>query len=232
MLNRAINRKIRIGILLCVLSILLAVRSAQRWIEWDARNRVYASISDIPARRVGLVLGCAPPLYGGKSNLYFLYRMQAAHDLFSAGKIEYIIVSGDNHTMAYDESGAMKNALIQLGVPENRIICDFAGFSTLDSIVRSREIFRQSRITVISQKFHAQRAVFIARRKGIDAIGYCAQDLDTRASLRTRLREQLARVKTILDLYLINRQPRFLGEPIEIGCGAPDQYGPIGGNKA
>jgi SanA protein len=217
----------RLAMLSGILLALCTMLAARSWIEADTRGHLYATTDTIPDGRVGLVLGCAPHLQNGHSNFYFLYRMQAAHELFAAGKVEYLIVSGDNHTTSYDESSAMKDALVQLGVPADRIVCDYAGFSTLDSIVRARDVFGQREITIVSQRFHAQRAVFIARRKGIDALGYCARDLTNRYGFRTRLREQFARVKTILDLYLLNRQPRFLGEPVQIG-----QSGILGINKA
>ena len=122
----------------------------------------------------------------------------------------------------------MKSALISMGIPAERIICDYAGFSTLDSVVRANKVFAQHEITVISQQFHTQRALFIARRKGMDAIGFCAQDLTTRTGLRTQLREQFARVKTILDLYILNRQPAYLGEVVPVGehSGDPEKNGP------
>lgn len=200
----------------------LSMQVAKHWIESDTKDRVYSDTEGMPNRRTGLVLGCSPTLLDGRNNFYFLYRMRAAHRLYAAGKIEYIIVSGDNHRTTYDEPSAMKKALIGLGVPAERIVCDYAGFSTLDSVVRAREVFGQNRITVVSQRFHTQRALFIARRKGIDAVGYCAKDLANRHGHATRAREQLARVKTILDLYLLNRQPRFLGEPVEVGHGVPE----------
>ncbi|WP_372847253.1 vancomycin high temperature exclusion protein [Pontiella sp.] len=227
MFRRLKNKWFRIGVPGCALLALVAIVAARQWMVQDTRGRVFAAAGEMPARHVGLVLGCSPRLQNGRSNLYFRYRMQAAHELFAAGKVGYLIVSGDNHIRSYDEAGAMKDALVELGVPADRIVCDYAGFSTLDSVVRARDVFGQREITIVSQRFHAQRAVFIARRKGIDAIGYGARDLTPRCGLRTLLREQLARVKTILDLYLLNRRPRFLGDPIQIG-----QCGGFGMNKA
>lgn len=213
------------ALLLGVFAVLASMRLAEVWIEADSKDCVYSETGNVPGRRTGLVLGCSPTLSNGRSNYYFLYRVRAARQLYAAGKIEYIIVSGDNHTKTYDESSAMKDALVGLGVPPDRIVCDYAGFSTLDSVVRAREVFGQDKITVISQRFHAQRAVFIARRKGIDAIGFSARDLSNRYGFRTRAREKLARVKTILDLYLLNRQPRFLGKPVKVGQGTPQAEG-------
>ena len=202
------------GLLLAVLAMVISIALAEYWIKSDSDSRVYSELDSLPACKVGLVLGCA-------QNLYFHYRVNAAHEVYEAGKIEYILVSGDNHIATYDEASAMKSALVNRGVPEDRVICDYAGFSTIDSIVRAREVFGQQKITVISQKFHVQRALFIAKRKQLDAYGYCAPDVEISIGTRTQLREAFARVKTILDLYLLHRQPRFLGNPVIIEAEAP-----------
>ncbi|MDF7801707.1 ElyC/SanA/YdcF family protein [Pontiellaceae bacterium B1224] len=192
------------------LAAVISIPVSNHWIRRDSQHTVYTDAGRIPPRNVGLVLGCA-------KNIYFYHRIDAAATLYKANKIKYILVSGDNHTATYDETTAMKAALIQRGVPANRIICDYAGFSTIDSIIRARKVFGQSRITIISQEFHVQRALFIAKRKHIDAIGYCALDVETSIGARTQLREAFARVKTVLDLYLLHRRPRFLGKPVLIG---------------
>ena len=111
----------------------------------------------------------------------------------------------------------MKRELMDAGVPADRIYCDYAGFRTLDSVVRVMEVFGQNRVTIISQKFHNQRAIYIARHEGIDAIGFNARDVDTYNSLRTRVREQFARVKTVLDVCLLKTRPKFTGSQIWIG---------------
>ena len=183
---------------------------AEQWINRDSSPRLHTEPGTLPVRKVGLVLGCA-------ENLYFHNRIHAACTLYNAGKIHFILVSGDNHTKTYDETTAMKTALIQRGIPADCIICDYAGFSTIDSVVRAKAVFGQQEITIISQPFHVRRALFIAKRKQIDAVGYCAPDVTVSIGARTQLRETFARVKTILDLYLLHRKPRFLGPPVQIG---------------
>ena len=196
-------------IVLFLLAVLASLPVAALWIARDTAHRVYQDAEAIPPRKVGLVLGCA-------RNIYFYHRVNAAHELFKQGKIQHILVSGDNHIATYDEATAMKDALIQRGIPPNRIVCDYAGFSTMDSVVRAKHVFGQTDITIISQEFHIRRALFIAKRKGLNAIGYCAQDVETSIGAPTLLREAFARVKTILDIYILNRKPRFLGEPVPI----------------
>lgn len=204
------NKQARIALLVSILLILSSIPLSALWMKLDSASRLFKDPALIPSNKVGLVLGCA-------QNIYFYHRVDAAFELYKAGKIEYILVSGDNHTVTYDEAGAMKKALVRRGIPHERIYCDYAGFSTIDSVVRAREVFGQRRLTIISQEFHVQRALFIAKRKNITATGYCAEEVETSIGAPTLLREQAARVKTVLDLYLLRRKPRYLGAPVQIG---------------
>ena len=182
-----------------------------------ARGKTYSDVSLVPYRRVGLVLGCPKHLYGGWSNPFFESRIAAAVELYRHRKLNYLVVSGDNHLQGYDEPTDMKNALIDQGVPSDRIYLDYAGFRTLDSVVRVKEIFSQEKVTIISQKFHNERAIFLATHHGLDAIGFNAPEVSLRYGLKTELREQFAKVKAVLDVYLFHKQPHFLGEKIAIG---------------
>lgn len=181
-----------------------------------AHGHTYSNAVDIPPRHVGLVLGCSRFLPDGRRNGFFDYRIQAAAQLIRAGKVGYLVVSGDNHVRGYDEPQDMKDSLVMAGVPAARIYCDYAGFRTLDSIVRVREIFGQTAITVISQGFHNQRAIFIARQRGIDAIGFDAAEVDAYDSFKTKCRESIARANMFADLYVFRRQPKFLGPKVTI----------------
>ena len=111
----------------------------------------------------------------------------------------------------------MKNSLVEMGVPRAKIYCDYAGFRTLDSIVRARDVFGQTQITIISQEFHNRRAIFIARHRGLDAIGFNAPEVDAYDSFKTRCREQAAKVNTVLDIFVFRRQPKFFGPKVPIG---------------
>jgi SanA protein len=175
------------------------------------------NITDVPARRVGLLLGTGKTTRGGWSNPHFVNRVQAAAELYRAGKIERILVSGDNHVKGYDEPTDMKDALVATGVPEQAIALDYAGFRTFDSIVRAKKVFGVSDCTVISDRFHNYRSLFIARRYGIDAVAYCAEDVPLRYSVKTKVRECAARLKAVLDLYVLHTKPHFLGAPVTIG---------------
>ncbi len=175
------------------------------------------TVEEVEPARVAVLLGTSQFLSNGQKNLYFEYRMNAAAELYESGKVQYILVSGDNRKKNYNEPVAMQNALIERGVPEDRIVLDYAGFRTLDSMVRARAVFGQSKFVVVSQKFHNERAVFIARSKGIEAFGYNARDVHVKAGFKTRVREVFARTKMMLDLYILRTEPHFLGEEVKIG---------------
>lgn len=209
-------RKFRFLFLIVAFLSLAAILLAGWTIRASAQGRTYSDLSRIPHRKVGVILGCSQRLSDGRANLFFKYRVLAAAKLFKAGKVDYVIVSGDNHVVGYDESSDMKAALAATGVPERRIYCDFAGFRTLVSMVRAKAVFGQTAIAVISQEFHSQRAIYIARHNGMDAIGFNARHVDAYNGFRTRLRELFARVKTVLDVTLLGTQPHFSGPRINI----------------
>lgn len=201
------------------LSFLTSVFVCDRKVEQAAAGRLFASVSDCPQVPVALVLGCAPRVGGGRSNRYFTSRMDTAAALFHSGKCRVLLVSGDNGRIGYDEPTWMRDALISRGVPARSIVLDYAGFDTLDSVVRAKAIFGVEDLIVVSQSFHNERAICIARHHGIEAKGCNAPDVGGGAGLRTRLREKLARVKTILDLHLLHSRPKYLGAPVEIAFG-------------
>jgi len=173
------------------------------------------NINELKPEKVGLLLGTSKFLKSGKPNEFFFNRIDAAVRLYNENKIKYIIISGDNSHKSYNEPRDMKNELIKRGIPDTCIHLDYAGFRTLDSVVRAKEIFGQSSFIVISQKFHNERAVFIARKKGIKAYGYNAKDVSAYKGFKTKVRELIARDKAMLDL-LFSVKPKFYGEKITI----------------
>ena len=175
-----------------------------------------SKINELEPRKIGLVLGTSKFLKSGHINPYYQYRVNAAWELFKAKKIQFVLISGDNSQLNYDEPTAFKEDLIKLGIPEDRIYLDYAGFRTLDSVVRAKEIFGLTELIFISQKFHNERAIYLAQKKGIDAIGFNARDVGGSSGKRIRMREYLARVKVFVDL-LFDVQPKFLGKRIQIG---------------
>lgn len=184
-------------------------------IEGTTKPYVYSDINQIPTTMVGLVLGTSEYVATGKINYYFKYRIDAAAKLYHSGKIRFIIVSGDNGTRYYNEPRAMINALVKKGVPRSKIFPDYAGFRTLDSVIRCREIFSQNRFIIISQEFHNERAVFLARYNKMEAYAYNAKQAKNSFWLKSNGREILARVKVFIDI-LTQKQPKFGGKKIEI----------------
>lgn len=205
-----------LGLVFLLVLTALGVWLSSAWVERNAAGLLYSSVTDVPENRVGLVLGTSKNAPSGGPNLFFEARMDAAAELFRAGKVQNLIVSGDNSTAAYNEPADMRDALVARGVPENRIFLDYAGFRTLDSVIRARAIFGQERLTIISQAFHNERAVFIAQRRGIEAVGFNARDVGGAAGARVGFREVLARVQVVLDLYVLDTQPKFYGPPVNI----------------
>ena len=204
-------KKIIFRIMVLVFLLFLFIGIANLWVMQSTKNSLFATVEKIPPHKVGLVLGTSPTLSNGRNNLYFTSRITAAVDLYRAGKVTHLILSGDNGTHSYNEPKAMQEALLKQGIPDTAITLDYAGFRTLDSVVRCKEIFGQSSFTIISQKWHNYRAVFIAQSYDLNVAAYNAPKV-INASSKAKIREVLARVKAILDLYLFNKQPKFLGE--------------------
>ena len=176
---------------------------------------VTSDISKVPNKKAGLVLGTSKNLANGWKNYYFYYRIDAAEQLYKSGKVQYLIVSGDNSQKDYNEPEDMMNELLSRGIPKERIFMDFAGLRTLDSVVRAKEIFGQPSYIIVSQQFHNERAVFLARKNNIDANGFNAKDVNKNAGFKTNVREKFARAKVFLD-FLFGVEPRFGGEKIVI----------------
>lgn len=187
----------------------LMVVAANIWIFISSHSYVYHDTSAIPANEVGLVLGTSSRLRGGRPNPNFDTRIQAAAALFRAGKIKRFLLSGDNRRKDYDEPTDMKNALLACGVPESEMTLDYAGLRTLDSMVRAKTVFGLTRLTIITEDFHTPRAVFLARCQGLDVVAFSAEPVPLRFSLRSQAREVGARVKAVLDIYVLHTRPKF-----------------------
>ena len=171
---------------------------------------IYQDVQQVPPSDVALVLGTTR-YTNGRLNPYYRGRVEAALALYRAGKVRRILVSGDNSRSDYDEPLAFQQDLIRLGVPKSAIIMDRGGLRTLDSIVRAKETFGLTRFVVVSQRFHCERALFIAHSKGLEAIGFAAREVIHPVRYRVMVREYLARVKAGIDIWLIDKQPRYLG---------------------
>lgn len=211
-----IKKRNLLKLLIAFLAIpLILVFSAYYSIENNAEHKTYVDASAIPHNKVGLVLGTSKFLNDGRINLYFKYRTEATVELYKKGKIDFVLVSGDNSRDSYDEPTDFKNELIKRGIPENKIYLDYAGFRTLDSVVRAKAIFGQDSITLISQEFHNERGIYLAEHYDIAAIGFNAKEPGGKYGFKTQAREYLARTKAVMDV-LFGVEPKFLGDPIKI----------------
>lgn len=176
-----------------------------------AGEKCHCKLAGLEARPVALLLGTAREINGNR-NAFYTRRIEAAAELFKSGKVRGILASGDNGRSDYDEPSDMKADLIAAGVPARFITLDYAGFRTRDSIMRAKQVFGQENLIIVSQRFHAERALYIALQEGIDASAYIAADPSSRVSNhRVRTREILARALAVAD-SLIDRQPKFLGD--------------------
>jgi SanA protein len=182
-----------------------------------ARGLIYHSVQNVPQNDVALVLGTSKRTWRGSANLHFSQRIDAAVALYRSGRVRHLLVSGDNHRAGYDEPTDMRDALVAAGVPTNVITCDYAGFRTLDSVVRAQQVFGLTRCTIVTEDFHCARALWIARAHGLDAVAFAAPDVNSaKWSLRVKAREIFARAWCGVDLYVLHRGPHFPGprEPI------------------
>ena len=178
---------------------------------WASRGRIFTDPNQIPQTKVGLIFGTSDRV-NGRENLYFRYRIDAAEEVWKSGKVSILIVSGDNRERYYNEPEKMRLALIRRGIPSDRIVCDYAGLSTLYSVIRAKEIFGVDPVLFISQRFQNERAIYLAKANGIQAYGYNARDVNTQGGIKTKLREVAARVKMWLDVNLLKTRPKVMGE--------------------
>lgn len=187
------------------------------WVVMSTAEQVQTQIDDLDnSRKIALVLGTSRYQVGGGTNLYFSGRMEAVAELYHKGKVKHIIVSGDNETEYYNEPAEMQEALVELNVDKKDITLDYAGFRTLDSVIRCKEVFDQNDFIIVTQQFHGYRAQYISQYYGLNTEVFVANNKVYESTLRMQLREVLARSMAVLDLYVLNTQPRFLGEKVLI----------------
>lgn len=192
--------------------LIVLLLAANLWVVRSTSSEIFSNYESLPVNPVGLVLGTSSRRANGTPNPFFHNRIRAAARLYELGKIGHIIVSGDNRTKSYNEPMEMKKALMKLGVPDSVITLDYAGLRTLDSVVRSKEIFGQDSITIITQPFHSYRALFISRYYNITAVALVGGEPVEDPAVSVYVREYFARAKAVIDLYILKTGPRHLGK--------------------
>jgi SanA protein len=195
--------------------VIVIITIANNKIDKSANGLVYNDLDQIPHNKVGLLLGTSKLLKSGQTSLFFTNRIKATVDLFHARKIDFIVASGDNSKKDNNEPLDMKNELVKLGIPENKIFIDYGGYRTYESVIRLNKVFGQKRFTIISQDFHNRRAIYISQQMDLQAIGFNAKDVDSFTGFKAKLREKFARVKVFID-FIVKKEPKSLEQQIEI----------------
>lgn len=191
---------------------ILTVGGMNIWVVASTNSRIFSEADKLPQTKVALVLGTSRYVAAGVENPFFTTRIDAAVTLYKTGKVKKLLVSGDNGTDDYNETEQMRRSLIAKGVKESDIVMDYAGFRTFDSVLRSKLVFGQSSIIIVSQRFHLQRSLFIASSHGIEAWGFEAADPPRNSGYyKVMAREVFARVAAVLDCYLLGTEPKFSG---------------------
>ena len=183
-------------------------------ISRNAGGRLYNEINAVPQAKVGLLLGITPQTrIGRRANQFFKYRIDATEALYKAGKIKNILISGDENSLdGINEVKCMRDSLVARGVPKNVFLLDGKGYRTFDAVVRATKVYGLHSYIVISQKFHNERALYLAEHLGLDVhdlSGFNAKDATSNMAIMTYLREYLARVKVFIDI-ITNKQPRSM----------------------
>ncbi|MDW6003801.1 SanA/YdcF family protein [Vibrio mangrovi] len=200
---------------MALLILAASLYAIDRWVSWKTQNQILSSAEDIGHYQVAVVLGTSKYL-GRILNEYYSHRIEAAIQLYRSGKVKHFLLSGDNAHRSYNEPWTMKRDLLKAGIPEQDIALDYAGFRTLDSIIRARKIFDTNHFLIITQRFHCERALFIANYHNIDAACFAVPGPTHGTDMKIRVREFFARARAMLDLFIFDAKPKFLGpkEPI------------------
>ena len=159
-----------------------------------ARSRLYSSPSQVPRRDVGLVLGTSPTLDSGAANPYFWDRVDAAERLYRCGRVAHLLLSGDPDVVA------MRSALTERGIPPADMTVDRAGHRTLESVRRADAVYGLDAFTVVTQRFHASRAVAVALARDLDAVACCTPHPARGARVRVETREVFARTRAFVEI--------------------------------
>lgn len=204
----------RILLVAAVLAAAFAAYANLKVIGFEERS--VGNVTALPVAKACLVLGTSKYLASGRENLFYKFRIEAARQVYEAGKCSVIVVSGDNRREDYNEPEDMRESLVEQGVPVDKIHCDYAGGRTLDSVVRFKHIFGQATGIVISQQFHNARAIYIGKANGINLTGFNAQEVGAYNAFRTKVREVFSRARAVADVEILHSEPRHYGEPIPL----------------
>lgn len=209
---------------LLLLAILLFI-AGNFWVVATTARYIENELEECRPNNVAIVFGTSHWTRSGLRNPHFHARMRTSARLIEEQRVSHLLLSGDNRTQAYNEPRAMWRELYRRGVPAAQMTMDFAGFSTYDTLARSRDVFQLNEALLVTQSWHLPRAIFIARALDMDVAGCVAEEERVAGEWRLIVREWVARVATLGDLYIWGREPYFLGppEPIEL-YQTPDEH--------
>ena len=185
------------------ISVIAFIAITNLWIIADTQKYVIEDSRELIGAEVGLVFGTSHKLVNGEANPFFQNRIATAKELLLSGKVEKLVLSGSKDSIYYDEAETMKKMLNQAGIGDEYLILDKYGNRTLESLSRLRDVHGYTQCILITQKYHAYRCIFIARRLGIDVQCYVAKTPDLQTHLKAILREIFARSKAVIDLFIL-----------------------------
>jgi len=203
-------------VILCLIVLFfITLLGIDYWITYQTSDAIYDSVEKLPHRSIALIPGTSKYIHHDL-NPFYQHRIEMAYQAYSEKKVDKLLLSGDNAARNYNEPWTMRKDMVKRGIPEKDLTLDYAGFRTLDSVVRAKKIFALDTFTIITQRFQCERAIFIAEHKGIDVICLAVPGASGLSNVYIRFREVLARVKALLDLYILHIEPKYLGpkEPI------------------
>ncbi len=223
-LKRHQRRLIGAGVL--ALLLIAAAMVPRLYSAWQARDQIY-TLDSVPDRPVAIAFGAQ--IIGSKPSAMLADRVRMAAELYQAGKVKALLFSGDNSTADHNEPEVMREYALSLGVPNDAIVLDYAGFRTYDSCYRARDIFMVDSAILVSQRFHLDRALLICNQLGIESVGVAADVLRPTGYAKWALLDSEAREfpSTALSMFdlLIGRKPTFLGDPLPIFAQNSTEFG-------
>ena len=206
------KKYLKIALYLAIIG-LVAIVSVNYYVKSSTKKNIYYSIKKFPKNDVGIIFGAG--INGDQPSKYLKDRLDAGIALYKANRINKILLSGDNGRDEYDELTVMKNYCFKHGVDTTKIFIDYAGFDTYSTMYRAKHIFNIKKATLISQEYHLNRAIYIGQKLGIKSVGYSANNGEYLGYKYVTFREYGSIFKSFFDV-LRNREPRFLGNPIDI----------------
>ena len=206
------KKYLKIALYLAIVG-LVAIVSVNYYVKSSTKKNIYYSIKKFPKNDVGIIFGAG--INGDQPSKYLKDRLDAGIALYKANRINKLLLSGDNGRDEYDELTVMKNYCYKHGVDTTKIFIDYAGFDTYSTMYRAKHIFNIKKATLISQEYHLNRAIYIGQKLGIKSVGYSANNGEYLGYKYVTFREYGSIFKSFFDV-LRNREPRFLGNPIDI----------------